>query len=134
METVTVSAIALRSVLNGLNGAPHEIRELQATRGPLVGDDNPINILCAEYNAAVEAHNDNFRPRGRVMAQKCNECGMPVDAVATYHPYAACLMFKACGDSEMVQANLDAVAAHKHQIVGDDGSVVAEDMAQLRQP
>lgn len=28
-----------------------------------------------------------------------------------YHPYAACLMFRACGDSTVVRANLDAVRA-----------------------
>ena len=58
METVTVSAAALRQVLNALNGPGHYIRELQVTRGPLIGDDNPINILCDEYNAAVKAHNE----------------------------------------------------------------------------
>jgi hypothetical protein len=39
----------------------------------------------------------------------CNECGMPVKP-NEYHPYAACLMFKACHSSSVVQANLDAVA------------------------
>lgn len=57
MEKVTVSAEALRQVLMALNGPAHYIRELQVTRGPLVGDDNPINILVEEYNAAVKAHN-----------------------------------------------------------------------------
>lgn len=33
-----------------------------------------------------------------------------------YHPYAACLMFKACHDSEVVRANLDSVVAHGVQI------------------
>jgi hypothetical protein len=41
---------------------------------------------------------------------------MPVDKAADYHPYAACLMFKACRDSEGVQANLDAVVAHGYQL------------------
>ncbi len=58
MEKVTVSAAALRQVLNALNGPSHYIRELQVTRGPLIGDDNPINILCEEYNAAVKAYNE----------------------------------------------------------------------------
>jgi hypothetical protein len=57
MEKVTVNAKALRQVLNALNGPPHYIRELQVTRGPMVGDDNPINILVNEYNQAVERHN-----------------------------------------------------------------------------
>jgi hypothetical protein len=59
MDTVTVSAAALRQVLNALNGPSHYIHELQVTRGPLIGDKNPINILCDEYNAAVEAYNES---------------------------------------------------------------------------
>lgn len=46
----------------------------------------------------------------------CAECGMPVDRATTYHPYAACLMFKACKSSDVVQANLDAVVAHGNQL------------------
>lgn len=42
----------------------------------------------------------------------CAECGMPVDKATTYHPYAACLMFKACHSSDVVQANINAVVAH----------------------
>ncbi len=41
----------------------------------------------------------------------CVQCGMlllPDD----YHPYAGCLMFLACHDSETVLANLDAVLEH----------------------
>lgn len=38
----------------------------------------------------------------------CGECGMPC-AANEYHPYAACLMFKACHNSEVVRANLEAV-------------------------
>lgn len=41
---------------------------------------------------------------------ECAECGMPVTS-DEYHPYAACLMFKACHNSETVKANLDAVLA-----------------------
>ncbi len=41
----------------------------------------------------------------------CGECGMPGRA-NDYHPYAACLMFKACHSSEVVRANLDAVVEH----------------------
>ncbi len=40
----------------------------------------------------------------------CGHCGMPC-APKEYHPYAACLMFKACHNSETVRANLDAVRA-----------------------
>lgn len=47
--------------------------------------------------------------------QPCCFCGMPC-AANEYHPYAACLMFKACQNAETVRANLDdvrrAVPAH----------------------
>ena len=39
---------------------------------------------------------------------ECKECGMAVRA-DEYHPYAACLMFKACGNSRTVMANLHAI-------------------------
>lgn len=45
----------------------------------------------------------------------CAECGMTVDKAMTYHPYAACLMFKACQSSGAVQANLDDVVFHGMQ-------------------
>ncbi|MGS1115969.1 hypothetical protein [Castellaniella sp. UC4442_H9] len=54
METVTVNAAALITVLRALNGPSHFIRELQLTRG-LPGDDNPIDLLIAEVNAQVAA-------------------------------------------------------------------------------
>jgi len=38
----------------------------------------------------------------------CAECGMPVD-YGEYHPHAACLMFKACGDAEEVRAQLASI-------------------------
>lgn len=40
----------------------------------------------------------------------CGDCGMPCSP-NEYHPYAACLMFKACHNSETVKANLDAIRA-----------------------
>lgn len=55
MDKITVSAESLRQVLQALNGPGHHIRELQATRGPLVGDNNPINILVNEFNQAVDS-------------------------------------------------------------------------------
>ena len=57
MNTIMVDATALREVLEALNGAPHYIRELQATRGPIFGESNPINLLCQQYNDAVDAYN-----------------------------------------------------------------------------
>lgn len=40
----------------------------------------------------------------------CGECGMPCRA-SEYHPMAACLMFKACHNSDQVRANLGAIVA-----------------------
>ncbi|MBK9497391.1 MAG: hypothetical protein IPO08_23295 [Xanthomonadales bacterium] len=55
METVTVSATALRQILQALVGPPHYIRELQATRDkPPILVGNPIDKLIAEYNAAAD--------------------------------------------------------------------------------
>ncbi|OYD50667.1 hypothetical protein CBY09_07995 [Acidovorax kalamii] len=36
-----------------------------------------------------------------------------------YHPYAACLMFKACHDSETVRANLEAVRGTPPAVAGE---------------
>lgn len=43
-----------------------------------------------------------------VAMEPCTCCWMPC-APGEYHPYAACLMFKACNNSETVRANLDDV-------------------------
>lgn len=42
--------------------------------------------------------------------QMCAECGMACPP-NEYHPYAACLMFKGCHDSETVRSNLYALSA-----------------------
>lgn len=47
-------------------------------------------------------------------ATPCTQCGMRVHP-DEYHPYAACLLFKACHDAETVYANLDAVLIHGAQ-------------------
>lgn len=41
----------------------------------------------------------------------CDQCGMDCSAGA-YHPFAACLMYKACGNEATVAANLAAVEGH----------------------
>ena len=61
----------------------------------------------------------------------CTECGMAC-AVGEYHPYAACLMFKACHSSVTVRANLpppatvslDAVVALVARMRAVDGHAV----------
>lgn len=52
--------------------------------------------------------------------KKCHECGFPV-MDGEFHPYAACLMFKACGNSDTVTANLKAVVVHGYSIGFDEG-------------
>ena len=53
---ISVDAAALKQVLVALNGPGHFIRELQHTRTPPVGDDNPINILTDQFNAWARAN------------------------------------------------------------------------------
>ena len=43
----------------------------------------------------------------------CAACGMSVKPRA-YHPHAACLMFRACHDGNVVDANLQAVVEYGH--------------------
>lgn len=52
---ICVDARSLFRVLNALNGEPHLIRELQATRN---FPDNPINHLVDEWNLAAEQNNN----------------------------------------------------------------------------
>lgn len=57
MKTITVSADALLQLLRAITGPGHLIRELQATRSisKLTGTENPINVLIAECQAAIDA-------------------------------------------------------------------------------
>lgn len=52
--------------------------------------------------------------------ERCTECGMPCEST-DYHPYAACLMFKACHNSATVKANLDGVVAFGYQMACEEG-------------
>ena len=66
----------------------------------------------------------------------CIECGMMCEAVE-YHPYAACLMFKQCLNSETLRANLQAVRDDSYQqgrvaafnealrVANEDGNILA---------
>ena len=42
-------------------------------------------------------------------AKVCGECDMALKHGREYHPFAACLMFKGCGDGAVVRGNLEAV-------------------------
>jgi hypothetical protein len=48
---VSLSTSAVWELLNALQGPPHYIREIQATRG--IGD-NPLDILCREFNEQMK--------------------------------------------------------------------------------
>lgn len=53
---IQVSSSALYQLLQALNGPPHLVHELQATRGlppDRLGAINPIDQLTEEYNASV---------------------------------------------------------------------------------
>lgn len=50
----------------------------------------------------------------------CADCGMPC-TVGEYHPFAACLMFKACRNSAVVRANLAAVVEHGGRTPSSEG-------------
>ena len=56
----------------------------------------------------------------------CADCGMPV-APGEYHPFAACLMFKACHSSDTVRANLAAVVEYGRQSVSATPPADSED-------
>lgn len=67
MDKVPVSAAPLRRLLQALNGPPHLIQELQATRDLdflSAAVANPIDVLIAEYNAAIETHNAALAVKG----------------------------------------------------------------------
>lgn len=49
----------------------------------------------------------------------CAACGMSVKPGA-FHPYAACLMFRACHDGNVVDANLQAVVEYGRRSADDE--------------
>lgn len=48
-------------------------------------------------------------PEGELLP--CGECGMLV-GWGDFHPFAACLMFRGCGDADTVRVNLHALQCH----------------------
>lgn len=50
---------------------------------------------------------------------ECLECGM-LTRLGEYHPYAACLMFRACRDSALVREHLYAAVTHAREPVSAD--------------
>ena len=51
------------------------------------------------------------KPNPLSVKSGCTQCGMSVGPIE-YHPYAACLMFAACRNSQTVRSNLSAVRAY----------------------
>jgi hypothetical protein len=78
METVTVNAKALRSLLEAALGPSHLMGELRvcydlSAKG-LTENDDPISVLVEEYNKAVEAHNaKDLCPHGHSF-DDCPDC------------------------------------------------------------
>lgn len=42
----------------------------------------------------------------------CSQCGMTTHGPQDFHPFAACLMFKECGNGNTVEANLQFVVEY----------------------
>lgn len=59
----------------------------------------------------------------------CQECGMTVES-GEYHPYAACLMFKACGNADTVRGNLQDVLDHVRNAVLEEAMKVCEEISR----
>lgn len=105
MKTVTVSADALRQILEAFSsGQPHHVLELQALVGNVITLD-PVSTLLYEFNAAVEAYN-NPRPQTTladedVIEQVETEIGMGHGAWDMVSP------------ADLVQAFRNALKAHQ---------------------
>lgn len=56
---------------------------------------------------------------------KCAECNMTVFA-GEYHPFAACLMYKGCGDEKQVRDNLNAVKDYSRTVLKEIAEVNRE--------
>ena len=68
------------------------------------------------------------------MIEFCRECDMALRSPTEYHPYAACLMFKACHDGDTVRANLDAVRTSSAPgAPGQEAAAVQAVVSALRQ-
>lgn len=55
----------------------------------------------------------------------CTQCGMHTQP-KEYHPYAACLMFIACKDANVVRANLKDVVAYNDKRLRDGIRALAD--------
>ena len=66
----------------------------------------------------------------------CSGCGMLVEETPNYHPYAACLMFKACRNGNTVEVNLKAVVEYgmKAQARGVDIGTAMKNIGSVLHP
>jgi len=73
-------------------------------------------------------------PLGEAAGSTCSHCGMVTKSMREYHPYAACLMMKASGNGNAVEANLRAVVEYgmNAQKRGLSLDVVMRNIAALR--
>lgn len=62
----------------------------------------------------------------------CMECGM-ICKPSEYHPYAACLMFKACHNGDTVRGNLQAVKVDARSLPPTDAPSVRELQAKYNE-
>lgn len=120
MTKVLVDAVALREILVALNGPSHLIRELQALMSngelsisALTGTVNPIDKITEEFNAAVQAMNEQGDP-----VEKAREA-LKKDNVSFW------VSRDKDGDVD-VSVDTDGV---KH--VGVDGSITRDQLAAL---
>ena len=96
LEKVTVSASALRQVLQALNGPAHYIREIQVTRN-LPGDtSNPLNVLTEEFNAAVE----EFKTAPQIETPEGSCCGKCQRVEITQHEGGSASCTGKCEDHQ----------------------------------
>ena len=61
---------------------------------------------------------------------ECCDCGMLVD-VGEYHSFAVCLMFKACHDSRIVYANLNAMREDIRRYYSDEITTLQTKLAEV---
>ncbi len=64
--------------------------------------------------------------------RRCAECGMVLFEPTEYHPYAACLMFKASRDSLATRANLHQVVNYGRELEAKDGARSRERQRAMR--
>lgn len=77
--------------------------------------ENPCQLFKQIHDETIKRY-----PEER---SKCQECFMPVEP-GEYHPYGACLMFKACKDEKIVRENLWAIQERSYKIGREAGEKV----------